>query len=632
LTNCTGLPISTGVSGLGTNVATALGAAVGSAGAFVTNGGALGTPSSGTLTNATGLPLSTGVTGTLPVGSGGTGQTSYTDGQLLIGNSSTGGLSKAALTAGTNVTITNGNGTITIAATGGGGGGSPGGSNTEVQYNSSGSFAGSANMTFDGTTLAVAGLNNTGNTTLGDASGDSVTFNAATASTPNGLNFDSNTFVIDATNNRVGVGTATPFTLMHVYSSTDAAVLSLDGEGQNSNLRVTRYSNDTTAPINSLRKSRGTLLSPTAVASGDIMGSYNFNAYGGSNFRILSQINATVDTYVSDTNISSFLTFTTTPAGSVTPQERLRITSAGDVGIGTTSPAAKLETYGAIQARPAATQDAVAIAGRAGGTGSFVATITPTTLTASRTVTLPDANTTVPVATQVLTFSGPTAARTYTLPDSNQTIAGLAVAQTWTAAQTFRAASAIRSEAASTQDAMVLAGRGGGAGSFAVTLTPTTLSANRTATFPNADTTIPVATQVLTFSGPTAARTYTLPDAATTLVGLADTQTLTNKRVTPRVTTTTSAAAPSINGDTTDIYGLTAQAVDITSVTVTGTPTNGQRLWIYIVGTASRAITWGASFEASTVALPTTTVTTSRLDVGFVWNAATSKWRCVAVA
>lgn len=53
LTNTTGLPISTGVSGLGTNVATALGVAVGSSGAFVTNGGALGTPSSGTLTNCT---------------------------------------------------------------------------------------------------------------------------------------------------------------------------------------------------------------------------------------------------------------------------------------------------------------------------------------------------------------------------------------------------------------------------------------------------------------------------------------------------------------------------------------------------------------------------------------------------
>ena len=54
--------------------------------------------------------------GTLPVISGGTGQTSYTDGQLLIGNTATGSLSKATLTAGTGVSITNGNGAITIAS------------------------------------------------------------------------------------------------------------------------------------------------------------------------------------------------------------------------------------------------------------------------------------------------------------------------------------------------------------------------------------------------------------------------------------------------------------------------------------------------------------------------------------
>ena len=52
-----------GITGLGTGVATALAINVGSAGAPVTNGGALGTPTSGTLTTCTGLPISTGVSG-----------------------------------------------------------------------------------------------------------------------------------------------------------------------------------------------------------------------------------------------------------------------------------------------------------------------------------------------------------------------------------------------------------------------------------------------------------------------------------------------------------------------------------------------------------------------------------------
>jgi hypothetical protein len=88
----------------------------------------------------TGSPITTSGTltlgGTLVVANGGTGQTSYTDGQLLIGNTTGNTLTKATLIAGSGVSITNGAGSISISATG------SGGTVTSVSVVSANGFAG----------------------------------------------------------------------------------------------------------------------------------------------------------------------------------------------------------------------------------------------------------------------------------------------------------------------------------------------------------------------------------------------------------------------------------------------------------------------------------------------------------
>lgn len=89
---------------------------------------------------------------------------------------------------------------------------------------------------------------------------------------------------------------------------------------------------------------------------------------------------------------------------------------------------------------------------------------------------------------------------------------------TFTAAQTFRAANAVRSEAASTQDAIILAGRAGGTSSYAITLTPATLSASRTLTLPEPGENVTLGYLNSPVNSQSAAYTLVLADSGKTIL------------------------------------------------------------------------------------------------------------------
>ena len=177
----------------------------------------------------TGLTQTSGVISLntpVAVSNGGTGQTSFSNGQLLIGNTGTGGLVPATLTAGSNITITNGAGSIQIDATTGGGGGGI----SSLTLNSAAGLtfngASSATLTTSGT-ITINGLlgvpyGGTGNTSLtgyvkgsGSSALSAVTSIPATditgtvANATNAVNATSATTATTATNLSGGTVNAT---------------------------------------------------------------------------------------------------------------------------------------------------------------------------------------------------------------------------------------------------------------------------------------------------------------------------------------------------------------------------------------------------------------------------------------
>jgi hypothetical protein len=133
--------------------------------------------------------------------------------------------------------------------------------------------------------------------------------------------------------------------------------------------------------------------------------------------------------------------------------------------------------------------------------------------------------------------------------------------------------------------------------------------------------------------------TLTLPTSTDTLVGRATTDTLTNKRVTPRVGTVTTTGTVTPTGDSSDQYEVIATGT-LTIAAPSGTPTDGQKLMLRIKnnGTVTaQTITWtttSGAYLVIGVTLPTVTpsnATTGVAYVGCAYNSADTFWDVLAV-
>lgn len=122
------------------------------------------------------------------------------------------------------------------------------------------------------------------------------------------------------------------------------------------------------------------------------------------------------------------------------------------------------------------------------------------------------------------------------------------------------------------------------------------------------------------------------------LVGVSDTQTLSNKTITARVSSSVTIVSPlAWNSDNFDQYAVTAQDSSLTISADAGTPTNGRKIIFRFKDDGTpRALVWttGVSkgFRQIGVSLPITTVANKILYVGCVYNAADDYWDAVAVA
>ena len=126
-----------------------------------------------------------------------------------------------------------------------------------------------------------------------------------------------------------------------------------------------------------LRAAGGTSAAPTAISTASNIATINFQGYDGTAYLRPAAIAAWSDGAIGSSSSPGYLTFHTTPPGSTDPDERLRITSAGLVGIGTNSPTEILDVRRTgVNPVLALTRDDAAVAGAlyigAGSTLNFI--------------------------------------------------------------------------------------------------------------------------------------------------------------------------------------------------------------------------------------------------------------------
>lgn len=296
----------------------------------------LGVPSFIDLTNARYLPLdgAISVTGKLPIAFGGTNALATPTAGAVPYGTGTAYAFTGVGTAGQVLTSAGaGIPTWTTVTT------SAGGSNTQLQYNSSGSFAGSPNMTFNGTTLALNSLSVsttlgvTGTSTLSGNAIISVTDNTNAALRITQLGTGNALLVEDSTN-----PDASPFVIDASGFVMAGSTVNIDNaqiqtfNGAQTNFRWNAAS---TGPSSYLKKSRSATIGLYSIVnSGDTLGALRWSGDDGVTFIDGASIIGQVDGTPGTNDMPGRLVFSTTADGASSPTERMRISSSGNVGIG----------------------------------------------------------------------------------------------------------------------------------------------------------------------------------------------------------------------------------------------------------------------------------------------------------